>query len=86
MKIFNSIGGWLVSLPTQSMSLMTTAYNKYAKIKGIDTWKDTPPEEHVAKAVLDLTAWSAGDKGTGRLIDASLRIVFAIYLVSNVRK
>ena len=42
-----------------------------------ETWRQIPPEEHMARAMRHINLWRMGDRGETHIINASMRLMMA---------
>lgn len=58
--------------------LMANAFAYGARKFGDGTWKQLSAGDHLESALNNIIAWKRGDTGQPVLVDAALRIVFAV--------
>lgn len=58
--------------------LMAAAFKHGTEKYGDGTWRDQSPVAHLEAALKDIVAWRNGDVTSPLLVDAALRVVFAV--------
>lgn len=60
--------------------LMADAFAYGARLYGNGTWREMSPGDHLEMAVLNIIDWKTGETAKPVLVDALLRVAFAVYL------
>lgn len=66
--------------------LMASAFAYGARKFGDGTWKQFSAGEHLEMALNNIVSWKRGETGQPVLVDAALRIVFAVAQAINAKQ